>query len=89
MIDPKLRCYIPMTLYYAPTHSVTLLSISDTPIWLGFIVEEDTQRVLDARWSGDLATDTAMHIDQWCLQSSGVLYDQGSDKGVIIGGNRH
>ncbi len=76
MIETKLRCHIPMTLYYAPTHSVTLLSISDTPIWLGFIVEEETQRVLDARWSGDLAIDTARHIDQWCLQSSGIIYEK-------------
>lgn len=76
MIETELRCYIPMTLYYAPTHSVTLLSISDTPIWLGFIVEEGTQRVLDARWSGDLAIDTATNIDQWCLQLSGIIYEK-------------
>jgi hypothetical protein len=70
-------CYIPTIDYYNPTHSVTLLSVSDTPVWLGFIVDATSDRVLDARWQvriNDKINDKiANQLDQWCLNCSGVI----------------
>tara|TARA_B100001113_G_scaffold331276_1_gene307494 strand:+ start:791 stop:1075 length:285 start_codon:yes stop_codon:yes gene_type:complete len=64
--------YIDLPEYFKPTHSLSLLTLGSTPLWLGFIVDAHSNRILDARWHGKKNDENASKIDSFCTQCSGV-----------------
>ena len=65
--------YIDLPEYFKPTHSLSLLTLSPTPLWLGFIVDAHSDRILDARWHGNKNDKNTLKIDNFCTQCTGII----------------
>ena len=75
----KFHCYIPVIRYFNATHALTVIFLEGKrlvyPLWMGYIIDAQSQHVLDVRWHGKLPDEQAVVIDKWCLQCSGQLVD--------------
>jgi hypothetical protein len=59
--------------YFNPTHSLTLLTLGPSPVWMGFVLDPTHHWFLDIRWHHTHHDYLPIHtlIDQFCTDACG------------------
>jgi hypothetical protein len=75
---PRFNSHIHYPTYFNPTHSITLLTLCPSPIWIGFVLDPTYHWFLDIRWHYNTLHDPLpifARIDQFCTDACGQRVD--------------